>query len=65
MMKKKQFKFFAHTNNNVLNPDFNDHSNLDNELGDDIESQLYIDSREKYDYLIQQDEQKNNTKPTQ
>lgn len=62
-MKKKQFKFFAHTNNNIVNPDFEDLDKFDNELGNDIESQLYIDSREKYDYLIQKDDV--NTKPTQ
>lgn len=64
-MKRKQFKFFAHTNNNVINPDFDDHNKFDNELGNDIESGLYIDSREKYDYLIQQEEKKKNQKPTQ
>lgn len=64
-MKKKQFKFFAHTNNNILNPDYDDHDKFDNELGDELDSQLYIDSREKYDYLIQQEENKKNQKPTQ
>ena len=33
-MKRKQFKFFAHTNNNVINPDFDDHNKFDNGFSD-------------------------------
>ena len=45
----------------IKNKDFD----LNNNLGDDIHSQLYVDSRERYDYLNYVYEEKNRQKSRQ